>query len=118
MAPCRRSLILFQAAFPAAKGQGAVVGLDETLGMIHEGRIQNLLVVEGFRAPGYRCQDCGYLTALKPESCPFCGAALEEIPDAVDLAVRRVLEDGGEVDMLHDNPQLEEHGKIGALLRY
>ena len=102
----------------AAKEQGGVIGLEDTLSRAHEGRIQNLLVSEGFRSPGYRCLGCGYLTAKKQESCPFCSSNFEEIPDAVDLAVRRVLEDGGEVDILHDNPQLEENGKIGALLRY
>jgi hypothetical protein len=51
-------------------------------------------------------------------SCPFCSGNFTEIPDAVDLAVRRVLMDGSEVDILHDNAQLEEYGKIGALLRY
>jgi len=102
----------------AAKEQGAVIGLEETLSMVHEGRVQNLMVIEGFRAPGYRCLGCGYLTAEKLEGCPFCSGNFSEIPDAVDLAVRRVLEDGGEVDILHDNPQLEENGKIGALLRY
>ncbi|HBY07325.1 MAG TPA: hypothetical protein DEH22_05885 [Chloroflexi bacterium] len=102
----------------AAKDQNAVIGLDETLAMVHEGRIQNLLVIEGFRSTGYRCLGCGYLTAQKLEGCPFCSGNFEEIPDAVDLAVRRVLEESGEVDILHDNPQLAEHGKIGALLRY
>ena len=102
----------------AAKGKGGVVGLDETLGMVHEGRIQNLLVLDDFRAPGYQCQGCGYLTSQKLDSCPFCSSNFTEIPDAVDLAVRRVLEEGGDVDMLNENPQLEEQGKIGALLRY
>ncbi len=102
----------------AAKDQGGVVGLDETLGMIHEGRIQTLLVLDGFRALGYRCLGCGYLTSQKLENCPFCSGNFTEIPDAVDLAVRRVLEEGGDVDMLTENPKLEEHGKIGALLRY
>jgi peptide subunit release factor 1 (eRF1) len=102
----------------AAKGKGGVVGLDETLGMVHDGRIQNLLVLEGFRAPGYRCNGCGYLTSKIMESCPFCSGVFVEIPDSVDLAVRRVMEEGGEVDIIHENPQLEENGKIGALLRY
>ncbi|MFN2152774.1 MAG: hypothetical protein ACK2T5_14315 [Anaerolineales bacterium] len=102
----------------AAKEQGGVVGLEQTLRMVHEGRIQNLFVTEGFRAAGYRCLGCGYLTAEEMTSCPFCSGNFAEIPDAVDLAVRRVLMDGSEVDILHDNAQLEEYGKIGALLRY
>jgi hypothetical protein len=102
----------------AAKGKGGVIGLDDTLGMVHDGRIKNLLVLEDFRAPGYRCRSCEYLTSRKLDSCPFCGSNFTEIPDAVDLAVRRVLEEGGEVDILDENPQLQEQGKIGALLRY
>lgn len=102
----------------AAKDQGAVIGLNETLGMVHEGRIQTLLVLDGFRSPGFRCLGCGNLTSQKLDSCPFCSGNFEEIPDAVDLAVRRVLEEGGDVDMLQENPKLDEQGKIGALLRY
>jgi peptide subunit release factor 1 (eRF1) len=102
----------------AAKGKGAVIGLDETLSMVHEGRIQNLLVLDGFNSPGYRCNGCGYLTSQELDSCPFCSSNFTKIPDAVDLAVRRVLEDGGDVDMVQENSKLEEKGKIGALLRY
>ena len=102
----------------AAKGKGGVVGLDETLAMVHDGRIKNLLVLESFRAPGYRCLGCGYLTSQELANCPFCSGNFAEIPDAVDLAVRRVLEQGGEVDIIDENPNLDESGKIGALLRY
>ena len=56
----------------AAKEKGAVIGLDKTLGMVHEGRIQILLVLDGFRSSGYRCLGCGFLTSQKLGSCPFC----------------------------------------------
>lgn len=102
----------------AAKGHAGVVGLDETLQAVHEGRAQTLIIQEGFRQPGYRCQGCDYLTAQALESCPFCGGAFTKIPDAVELAVRKVLQNGGEVDVLHANDRLEKHGNIGALLRY
>jgi peptide subunit release factor 1 (eRF1) len=102
----------------AAKKQGGVLGLEDTLLMVQEGRIQTLMVIKGFRAPGYRCQECGYITAQKKETCPYCGNPFTEIPDVVDLAVRRVLEDGGDVDVLRENPSLDEKGKIGAILRY
>lgn len=102
----------------AAKGRGGVIGLDETLSAVHEGRVQTLAVVDGFRAPGYRCQGCGYITTHELESCPFCGNHFEQIPDAVELAVRKVMQDSGEVEVVHDNAELEKAGKIGALLRY
>jgi rubrerythrin len=102
----------------AAKGQAASIGLDDTLAAIHENRVHALAITNGFRAPGYRCQSCGYLTAPKMDTCPYCGNPFEEIPDAVELAVRQVLQDGGDVDVLHENEKLKQHGNIGALLRY
>jgi len=102
----------------AAKGQEGVVGLDDTLEAVHAGKVQTLVLSDGYRAPGYRCMHCGFLTAQDLETCPFCGNPIEQIPDAVELAVRRVLSDGGEVEIIPANPQLETAGRIGALLRY
>jgi peptide chain release factor subunit 1 len=102
----------------AAKGREGVIGLDDTLGAIHAGRVQTLLISEGFRAPGLRCQGCGYLTAQTPEKCPFCHADLEKIEDAVELAVRRVLMDGGDVEVIRDNEELKKAGSVAGLLRY
>ncbi len=102
----------------AAKGHEGVVRLDETLHAVHDGRVQTLLVSEGFRAPGYHCGGCGYVTAQRLPHCPFCGADFEEIADAVELAVRRVMADGGEVEVIHGSPQLEQAGRIAGLLRY
>jgi peptide subunit release factor 1 (eRF1) len=102
----------------AAKGRGGVIRLDDTLSAVHEGRVQTLAIVDGFRAPGYRCQGCGYLTIQEMDSCSFCGNSFEQIADAVEMAVRKVMQDGGEVEILRENDELEKAGKIGALLRY
>ncbi len=102
----------------ALKGLAGVLDLDETLRAIHDGRIQTLLIQEGFKAPGYRCQSCDFLTAKPADNCPFCDGEFSEIPDAVEMAVRRVLREGGEVEVLQENETLKEHGNIGALLRY
>jgi len=102
----------------AAKGRGGVVRLDDTLGAVHEGRVQTLLIREGLRAPGYTCQGCDYITAQKVKTCPFCGGMFAEIPDAVEMAVRKVMQSGGDVEVLHDDKALAQYGHIGALLRY
>jgi peptide subunit release factor 1 (eRF1) len=102
----------------AAKGREGTIGLDDTLGAVHAGRVQTLVVLEGFRAPGYRCMSCGFLNSYAQEACPFCGGEFEQISDAVELAVRRVMADGGEVQIVHESPELEEAGRVGALLRY
>lgn len=102
----------------AAKGRGGVVLLDDTLTAVREGRVHTLLIREGLRAPGYHCTGCGYLTTQKLEKCVFCGGAFEEIPDAVEMAVREVMQSGGDVEVLHAESRLGQYGHIGALLRY
>ncbi len=101
----------------AAKGRAGVLGLDDTLSTAREGRVQTLVVQEGYTASGRQCQGCQYLTTQPLETCPFCGGTFVEIPDAVEMAVRQVLADGGEVDVVRHVPRMAEIG-IGALLRY
>jgi peptide subunit release factor 1 (eRF1) len=102
----------------AAKGKGSVIRLDDTLGALHDGRVQTLVIREGFRAPGYRCTGCSFITARKIKICPFCGNKFEKIPDAVEMAVHQVMKLGGEVEVLHDGEATEAFGNIGAILRY
>jgi peptide chain release factor subunit 1 len=102
----------------AAKGRGGVTGLDNTLHALQDGRVHTLIIREGFQAPGYICQGCGYLTAKEIEVCPFCGQMVENIPDAVEMAVHKVMEQGGEVEVLHDAEITEKIGHIGAQLHY
>lgn len=102
----------------AAKGKGGVINLDDTLVAVHEGRVMTLLFRDGFRAPGQRCKGCGFITAQPLKTCKYCGSSFEQIPDAVEMAVRRVMQSGGEVEVLHANLGLGETEPIGAVLRY
>lgn len=102
----------------AAKGRGGVLSLEDTLKAIREGRVMTLLVREGFRAPGSSCTSCGFISSLPMESCPYCGGAVATIPDAVELAVREVMRQGGEVEVLDRGQEVKGFEQIGALLRY
>lgn len=113
----RKATLVEAVVTAAAKGKDGVVGLDETLAALQEKRVRTLIVLRDYHVPGYRCQSCGYLTAVEMNICPFCGGALAGIPDAAEAAVTRVIEDGGEVEVLETHPLLERAG-IGALLRY
>jgi peptide chain release factor subunit 1 len=114
----REALLVESLVTSAAKGRAGVIGLDNTLSAVHEGRVQTLVILEGLRAPGYRCQGCRYLTAQEIDTCPFCGNFFKQIPDAVEMVVHRVMKDGGEVEVLHRNRAHPDFGGIGALLRY
>ena len=103
----------------AAKGREAVVRLDATLRAVHAGQVMTLVIRDGFRAPGFRCRGCGYLTAQRPMAgCPFCGGEFDEIEDAVELAVRQVMSLGGDVEVVGPLAAFERAGSIGARLRY
>jgi peptide chain release factor subunit 1 len=102
----------------AAKKHGGVIALEDTLNALRDGRVQTLLIRDGYRAPGYRCKGCGFLTASQHESCPFCSNVFDSIPDAVEMAVHEVMKFGGEVEVLHNGEMSEKFGNIGALLRY
>ncbi len=101
-----------------AKGRMGVLGLDDTLEMVRAGRVQSLVIREGYRAPGYVCEGCGNLVTQVLETCPFCGASFKEIPDAVETAVRQVMQQGADVEVLHPEQEFGEGHNIGALLRY
>jgi peptide chain release factor subunit 1 len=102
----------------SAKGQGGVLNLEEALKAAHEGRISTLVIRDGYRAPGYVCKGCGYLSGQHLESCPYCGSSFSEIDDAVEMAVRIVLQNNGEVEVLTPDSSFEGFENIGALLRY
>jgi peptide subunit release factor 1 (eRF1) len=101
----------------AAKGSNGVVRLDETLSAAHDGRVQMLLVAQGYDADGYRCATCGYLTTQALTRCPFCGGTFKHIPHAVEAAIEQVVAQGGEVKTIENHAQLDEAG-VAALLRY
>jgi peptide subunit release factor 1 (eRF1) len=102
----------------AAKKRGGVTDLDETFNALREGRVQTLVIRQGYRIPGTRCKSCGYVSPVELEYCPFCGGTCETIPDAVELAVHQVMQAGGDVEFLPVDLVAGAFGQIGALLRY
>jgi peptide subunit release factor 1 (eRF1) len=113
-----RERALVEAVFTAAaKGRGGVIRLADTLGAAHEGRIQTLVIARDYHQPGYQCQNCAYITDQHLEVCPFCSGEFAEISDAAEALVTKVIEDGGQVEVVDDHPKLAEFG-VGALLRY
>jgi rubrerythrin len=113
-----RQIALVDAVFTAAaKGRGGAIRLADTLGAAHEGRIQTLVVARDYHEPGYQCSNCAYITDQSLEVCPFCGGEFAEIADAAEALVTKVIEDGGQVEVIDDHPKIAEFG-VGALLRY
>ena len=102
----------------AAKGGNAVTGLDPTLRKIGEGRVQTLIISDGFRTPGFIDESSKYLTIYENAASPFGDSQLLAVEDVIEEAVSSTLGQGGTVEVVKDNPDLEKIGQIGALLRY
>ncbi len=114
----RETKLIDYAITAAAKNRGGTVGMENTLSAVSSHRVQTLLFKDGLHAIGIRCQNCGFISAHSLETCPLCGSKTDRVLDVVDLAVRSVLQTGGEVEVIHDNSELEKVGKIAAVLRY
>jgi peptide chain release factor subunit 1 len=102
----------------AAKEQRAVLSLDTTLQALRDGRVQTLVITDGYHESAYRCQGCGYATTVEMPNCQYCGGAFSQIPDAVELVVHDIMRSGGEVEVLQQEHKVDGFTNIGALLRY
>lgn len=101
----------------AAKGGNAVIGLDDTLQAVSDKRVQTLVLSDGYRTPGYIHEASGYVVANLAKS-PLSDKELTPVDDVVDAAVMQTMAQGGFVEVVNDNPDLEQAGRIGAILRY
>ncbi|MDT8307256.1 MAG: hypothetical protein RRC07_15090, partial [Anaerolineae bacterium] len=113
----REQRLVDQMLANAAAGSAGVTGLSPTLRMISEGRVDILIISDGYRVPGFRHASSGYLSESADEDL-FGDGGFEPLTDIVDAAVNRTMEQGGHVEVISDNPRLEQAGRIGAILRY
>ena len=102
----------------AAKGGNAVTGLDATLRTVSEGRVQTLIVSDGYQSPGFHHHDSNLLAVHLGDAAVYGDDEPEQVDDVVEAAVFRTMEQGGKVEIVSQNRQLEDAGRIGAILRY
>jgi len=113
----REQLLVQNMITAAAKGGNAVTGLEASLRMVSEGRVQTLLVSDGYRSPGFINEEAGQISVFESVSTPY-DTPLRPVDDVVEAAVSRAIDLGGKVEIIGDNPDLEKAGRIGAILRY
>lgn len=95
----------------------AVVGLHDTLQAVLGKQVYQLLLSRQFTASGWQCSRCGSIGEGHLTICASCG--LEANPAEVgEELIQAVLKQGALVNAVHNHPQLEEVGGVGALLRY
>jgi len=100
------------------KNENAVIGIEDVLHTLQEGRIMKLLFLKDFKKSGLACKNCGFLTVQQVSTCPYCQGKTKKVNYIVDLLAQRAVEQGALVEVLTDNKKLKDAGKIGAFLRF
>ncbi|HUF53084.1 MAG TPA: VLRF1 family aeRF1-type release factor [Dehalococcoidia bacterium] len=97
-----------------------VLGLDETIEALVEGRVDTLVVADGVTGEGSACLDCDYLAVASFEKCPVCTSANVEQVDVIEAAVETAQRTGSRVDFVFGEARemLVSRGGLGAILRY
>jgi peptide chain release factor subunit 1 len=101
------------------QGVRAVAGLDETLRVLNERRVEVLLLEQSFSTPGTLCPECGWLGPDGETECPADGAELVRCDELADATIELAIQQSAELlPLRHREGALDERGGIAAVLRY
>lgn len=100
------------------QGDLGVIGLDDTIASVQQGRVRTLVLQAGFKAAGSRCTACGSLMTGNPGICRYCNQPVESVPYLVELISQQALAQGAQVEVIRHSARLQPMGMIGAFLRY
>jgi peptide chain release factor subunit 1 len=95
-----------------------VVGIENVLAAVIEGKVDMMIVCRDFNHTGYRCRECDTLFTESIGVCAICNSTSLLEVDAVNELVEMVIQQNGETDFVDPIDTLVESGSIGALLRY
>lgn len=102
----------------ALKNENAVIGIEDVLNALQEGRIMRLVFLEDYKQSGLMCRNCGYLTVQHISNCPYCKGEMQKVNYIIDLAAHKAVEQGAVVEVISNNKKLQDSGSIGAFLRF
>lgn len=104
----------------AGAGGPAVLGWGETLQALADGRVHELVLVEGRTRRGRVCSN-GHAVIESLRTCPFCAAPLEVVTDLAEWAAERAFDTDASVRTARTaagKPLIARGGGVGAVLRY
>ncbi len=97
----------------------AAAGPEAVTACLVQSRVDILCMSDQFRAPGFRCTNCGALMTPEatPGRCIYCGGELEEV-ELSEAMVEAAELTGAEVEITPHNEEIERLGGVAALLRF
>ena len=105
----------------AAKSRGlAVIGWEQTLPAVVEGRVHKLVLVDRLRKRGRSCPGGHMAVGRGPRVCSLCQEPVGASYDLTEAAVGAALDTQASVEMVRGSAaqKLRSEGGVGALLRY
>lgn len=100
----------------AATRRPVAIGLRECLWAATSGAVAELLVHDEVTAPGVVCPQDGWL-GESGSTCPISGTRTQPSPDIIDELTERVIDEGGTIEHVTPDTELEPH-LVGAVLRF
>jgi len=102
----------------AMKNENAVIGIEDVLNSLQEGRVMKLVIMKDFKNTGISCKKCGYLTVQEIDSCPYCKGEVQKANLIVDIIAQKAIQQGAFIEVVSESPELKKAGNIGAFLRF
>ncbi|MBX6363860.1 MAG: hypothetical protein IRZ00_08335 [Gemmatimonadetes bacterium] len=95
----------------------ATAGVQQTLELLQEGKVETLIVARDLHRAGAQCQRCGFFLARTDRECPYCGGELRNGVDVVEAMIRIAEEQEVAVGFA-DPAALAAVKGAGALLKF
>lgn len=102
----------------AMKNNMAVLGLEDVLANLQEGKVMRLVFLKDMTASGFKCSNCHFLTVQAIKFCPYCKGEFEGVHYMVDFAAQKAVEQGALIKVITENREFARAGGIGAFLRF
>lgn len=102
------------------RGGLAVLGPEDVVMALNQGRVHRLVLEEDFARAGWRCTNCDALGSKvddDAETCPYCGGTLSAVHHLGEALVARTLGEGGQVEVVAHTNKLHSYRSVGAFLR-
>lgn len=94
----------------------AVHGLNETIKFLREGKIELLLISDGLKIKGWKCEKCQIFEPGYEEKCPYCHTKTT-IVDIIEEMIELAEKMDTKIEFFDSNI-LKNLGGIGGFLRY
>ena len=94
------------------------IGLRNVLRSLEKGEVQVLLLGSRFSAQASECTNCGHMDTRVAKTCGVCGKETVEVREIGDALVRQAILRGVSIVFIHDDPEFDRVGNVGALLRF